>query len=83
MPFLLIDSIPHTWIVYNKYSALPLPSASPRDVCLERMWMPSYLTRNGTSGAFCIFKYCKTSGSTAEGVTTAVAVRMFFEVICI
>lgn len=44
------DSIPHTWIVYNKYSALPLPSASPRDVCLERMWMPSYLTRNGTSG---------------------------------
>ncbi|KAJ7372601.1 hypothetical protein OS493_017872 [Desmophyllum pertusum] len=43
------ESIPNAWIVYNKYS-LPLPSASPRDVCLERMWMPSYLTRNGTSG---------------------------------
>ncbi|XP_078349033.1 uncharacterized protein LOC144633972 [Oculina patagonica] len=43
------ESIPHAWIVYNKYS-LPLPSASPRDVCLQRMWMPSYLTRNGTSG---------------------------------
>lgn len=43
------DSIPHSWIVYNRYT-LPLPSASPRDVCLQRMWMPSYLTRNGTSG---------------------------------
>lgn len=43
------ESIPHSWIVYNKY-ILPLPSASPRDVCLQRMWMPSYLTKNGTSG---------------------------------
>lgn len=43
------ESIPHACIVYNKYS-VPLPSASPRDVCLQRMWIPSYLTRNGTSG---------------------------------
>lgn len=44
------DAIPYARIVYNKYAALPLPSASPRDVCLERMWVPSYLTKNGTSG---------------------------------
>lgn len=43
------DSIPHASIVYNKYTP-PLPSASPRDVCLERMWIPSYLSRDGTSG---------------------------------
>ncbi|RMX49627.1 hypothetical protein pdam_00003035 [Pocillopora damicornis] len=43
------ESVPHASIVYNKYS-VPLPSAAPRDVCLQRMWIPSYLTRNGTSG---------------------------------
>ena len=54
--FLSTDSIPYARIVYNRYAALPLPSASPRDVCLERMWMPSYLTKNGTSGAFLCLK---------------------------
>ena len=54
LPFQIVDSIPHSWIVYNRYT-LPLPSASPRDVCLQRMWMPSYLTRNGTSGTYARF----------------------------
>ena len=52
--FSVVESIPHSWIVYNKY-VVPLPSASPRDVCLQRMWMPSYLTRNGTSGIWQFF----------------------------
>lgn len=43
------NSVPHATVVYNRYS-VPLPGAAPRDMCLMKMWVPQYLTGDGTCG---------------------------------
>ena len=38
-----------TEIVLNDYD-VPLPGMKRRDVCLAKMWVPDFVTQDGTSG---------------------------------